>query len=483
MGSTSDWDVMSDAAATLAQFGVEFEKRVVSAHRTPDLLVEYAKTAKSRGLEVIIAGAGGAAHLPGMVASMTALPVIGVPVKSRALKGLDSLLSIVQMPGGVPVATVAINGAKNAALIAVSILALKDEALAARLEMFLEQAHLLGARTICLDPAEDAPAFKISDERIVGRFDDPAALEELCRRSDVVTYEFENVPGDLLVALEQKYNIKQGFRPLFDSQDRLREKSNACDHGLKTPAFMAVDDEESLHRAIARIGYPCVLKTRTLGYDGHGQAVLRGEADLAKARELLAVPCILEEFVPFDFEASVVLVSDGERVICFPVGRNIHKDGILDLCIVPAEMPDQVRERMVSQSKRFMRDCGYRGILAIEYFVKGDEVYFNEMAPRPHNSGHWTIAGSTTNQFRELCRYLLDMPLEEPQLKAPTVMKNILGQDLERAEALARENRPGVYVHIYGKTVSKPKRKMGHVTFVGVTGEEYAAKWADRFVK
>ena len=136
MGSTSDWDVMSDAAATLAQFGVEFEKRVVSAHRTPDLLVEYAKTAKSRGLEVIIAGAGGAAHLPGMVASMTALPVIGVPVKSLALNGLDSLLSIVQMPGGVPVATVAINGAKNAALIAVSILALKDEALAARLEMF-----------------------------------------------------------------------------------------------------------------------------------------------------------------------------------------------------------------------------------------------------------------------------------------------------------------------------------------------------------
>ena len=136
MGSISDWVVLSDAAATRAHFGVEFVKRVASAHRTPELLVEYAKTAKSRGLEVIIAGAGGAAHLPGMVASMTALPVIGVPVKSRALNGLDSLLSIVQMPGGVPVATVAINGAKNAALIAVSILALKDEALAARLEMF-----------------------------------------------------------------------------------------------------------------------------------------------------------------------------------------------------------------------------------------------------------------------------------------------------------------------------------------------------------
>ena len=135
MGSVSDYEVMADAVAMLGQFGVDFEKRVVSAHRTPDLLCEYAKTAKNRGIGVIIAGAGGAAHLPGMVASMTTLPVVGVPVKSRALNGLDSLLSIVQMPAGVPVAT-AINGAKNAALIAVSILALQDAELAARLEAF-----------------------------------------------------------------------------------------------------------------------------------------------------------------------------------------------------------------------------------------------------------------------------------------------------------------------------------------------------------
>ena len=136
MGSTSDYEVMADAVRTLEEFGVEFEKRVVSAHRTPDLLCEYAKTTRGRRLGVIIAGAGGAAHLPGMVAAMTTLPVVGVPVKSRALNGLDSLLSIVQMPAGVPVATTAINGAKNAALIAVSILALQDEALAGRLDAF-----------------------------------------------------------------------------------------------------------------------------------------------------------------------------------------------------------------------------------------------------------------------------------------------------------------------------------------------------------
>ncbi len=139
MGSTSDYSVMSVAVETLESFGVEFEKRVVSAHRTPDLLVEYAKSARSRGIEVIIAGAGGAAHLPGMVASMTPLPVIGVPVQSKALSGLDSLLSIVQMPAGVPVATTAINGAKNAALIAISILALSDEALAAKYDAFRQK--------------------------------------------------------------------------------------------------------------------------------------------------------------------------------------------------------------------------------------------------------------------------------------------------------------------------------------------------------
>lgn len=125
MGSRSDWDTLRQAAEVLDQFGVPHEKRVVSAHRTPELMVEYARQAESRGLQVIIAGAGGAAHLPGMVASLTLLPVLGVPVQSKALSGLDSLLSIVQMPGGVPVGTLAIgeSGAKNAALLAVRILA------------------------------------------------------------------------------------------------------------------------------------------------------------------------------------------------------------------------------------------------------------------------------------------------------------------------------------------------------------------------
>ncbi len=136
MGSTSDWDVMEPAVKTLEKFGIEVEKRVISAHRAPHALMEWASTAKEHGLSAIIAGAGGAAHLAGVIAGLTILPVIGVPVRSKTLDGLDSLLSIVQMPSGIPVATVAINGSKNAALLAISILALNDATLTEKLLAF-----------------------------------------------------------------------------------------------------------------------------------------------------------------------------------------------------------------------------------------------------------------------------------------------------------------------------------------------------------
>lgn len=138
MGSRNDWEYMKEAVEILKQFGVDYEARVVSAHRTPEFMMQYAKEAEKRGIEVIIAGAGGAAHLPGMVASLTSLPVIGVPIPSKNLNGLDSLLSIVQMPYGVPVATVAIGGAKNAALLAIRILGIKYKDLAEKIKKFSE---------------------------------------------------------------------------------------------------------------------------------------------------------------------------------------------------------------------------------------------------------------------------------------------------------------------------------------------------------
>ena len=283
-------------------------------------------------------------------------------------------------------------------------------------------------------------------------------------------------------------------------------------------------DEErvaELSTAVEKIGMPCVLKTRRLGYDGHGQAVIRERKDIEAAAQMLHVPCILEAFVPFDYECSVIMVSDGVRTIHFPIGRNVHKGGILDLCIVPAEtlyetgsdgeiVPNGLCARITNACTRFMEGCGYRGILAIELFIKGDEFVFNEMAPRPHNSGHYTIEGCTSSQYADLCHFLLGRPLEQPRLKAPSVMKNILGQDLEstwkiidlahaghwrepdkvRVSNIARRDNAycgeagnGVFVHVYGKTESRPKRKMAHITYVPMTESRYMEEWADKFVK
>jgi len=142
MGSDSDWSVMSDAAQALKEFGIDFEVEVLSAHRTPERMIEWGKAAAGRGLKVVIAGAGGAAHLPGMLASVTTLPVIGVPVALAKLDGMDSLLSIVQMPAGIPVATVSINGARNAGILAARIIGTNDDALAGKLENFTESLKL-----------------------------------------------------------------------------------------------------------------------------------------------------------------------------------------------------------------------------------------------------------------------------------------------------------------------------------------------------
>ena len=406
--------------------------------------------------------------------------------------------------------------------------------------MIAEEAHRQGALVYALDPAPDAPAFAECDGHIVAAYDDLGALEQLGDMTDVLTYEFENVPGDILRHLEGKYNIPQGIAPLFDSQDRLREKNNAKRHGLPVPDYVPLpacsSDEdcaevpceltdgqrrEELSEAVKKVGMPCVLKTRRLGYDGHGQAIIREEKDIEKAAELLHVPCILEAFVPFDYECSVIMVRDGQKTIHFPIGRNIHKGGILDLCIVPAgtlyvagnqSNPEQTPlcGRIVDACEKFMEGCDYRGILAIELFIKGNDFVFNEMAPRPHNSGHYTIEGCTSSQYTELCHFLLGKTLEQPELVAPTVMKNILGQDLattwkiidtahaehwqnpaavpvsntaKGGKAYCGEAGKGVFVHIYGKTESRPKRKMAHITYVPMTQELFEKNWESKFVK
>ncbi len=350
--------------------------------------------------------------------------------------------------------------------------------------MIAQAAHEMGIKCVVLDPAADAPAFAVCEEKIIAAYDDVRALTKLCEMSDVVTYEFENIPAKVLEPLCERYNIKQGCMQLLDSQDRLREKIGAKMSGLKTPQFAAVNDEAMLKMAIGMMGLPAVLKTRRMGYDGKGQVVIKSEDDLEEAISLLSVPCILEEFVNFDFEVSTVVVRSAQGYTMFPIGRNIHRRGVLDLCIVPAEISTELQKSIEKQTIDFMKQRGYYGILAIEYFVKGGKVIFNEMAPRPHNSGHYTIEGSSSSQFSELVRFLIDEPLQGATLNAESViMKNILGEDFAEAEKIAAEEHEGVFVHLYGKSECKPGRKMAHITYVGLSEAEYREKWAAQFVE
>ena len=343
--------------------------------------------------------------------------------------------------------------------------------------MLAEEIKSLGGKSICLDPNPKCSASFVCDDIVVAKYDDLAGLNELGEKSDVITYEFENVPSEQLKYIMDKFNIPQGIRPLFDSQNRIREKENAKAHGLNPPKFFRILSLDDLKNGIKELGYPCVYKTTTLGYDGHGQVLLKSDADIEKCTPYLNGEGILEEFIKYDFETSVIVVRDKNKSITFPMGINKHKKGILDLCIVDKELP--IFKKIQDSAKKFMESCDYYGILAIEFFVKGDDFYFNEMAPRPHNSGHYTIEGVTTNQYRELAKFLLGIELEEPKLKSPTIMKNILGFDYENMKKLS--NSSDIHIHDYHKEEVRERRKMAHITFTNTTYDKYEKDYKNLF--
>ena len=343
--------------------------------------------------------------------------------------------------------------------------------------MLAEEIHNLGAKAICLDPNPKCPASFVCDETVVSEYSDLDGLKLLGTKCDVLTYEFENVPRDKLRYIMDKYNVKQGILPLFDSQNRIREKMNAKNLGLNTPKFKAIYSKEDLEAGIKEIGLPCVYKTTTLGYDGHGQVVIKNKEDIKNVEPYLNGEGILEEFIKYDFETSIIMVRSESQIISFPPTINIHKNGILDLVV--ADENKEIFNSIRNASYSFMEKANYLGILTIEYFVKGDKFYFNEMAPRPHNSGHYTIEGCTTNQYRELAKFLLDMPLEIPKLKYPTIMKNILGFDYDNMKKIERNNN--IYIHDYHKADVREKRKMAHITFTNMTLDEYNKEYKNRF--
>ena len=333
--------------------------------------------------------------------------------------------------------------------------------------MLAMAAARLGYETVILEPQARCPAAQVANHHIVARYDDGAALDELATLASVVTYEFENVPVNAALALSPRVAVWPPARALEAAQDRLVEKRFLNATGVATAPFHAVDSDDDLEAALEAFGWNGVLKTRRLGYDGKGQKVFRN-ATSADCRGVHAamggVPLILEGFVPFTAEISVIAArgQDGETAAYDPA-LNVHRDGILDTSTVPCGVPAATVEAAKAAASSILEALDYVGVIGVEFFVLEDGTLLaNEMAPRVHNSGHWTEAACAVSQFEQHIRAVAGLPLGDPARHSGCVMENLIGDDVARVPALASE--PGTVIHLYGKTEARPGRKMGHVT-------------------
>lgn len=327
----------------------------------------------------------------------------------------------------------------------------------------------LDLRFRCFDN-DVAPAGDVA-ELMIGEFDDPAALAAFASGLNVVTYEFENVPVASARALEQYVPVFPPPDALEIAQDRLSEKLLFERLKIQTPRFAAVDSRDELRAAVAEIGLPSVLKTRRMGYDGKGQMVLRTAEDVAGAWGTLGgASLILEGFVPFDRELSILAVRgrDGAKVF-YPLVHNEHRSGILHLSRAPApDVTSELQARAEELAGRILEAVGYVGMLALELFQVGADLLANEMAPRVHNSGHWTIEGAVCSQFENHLRAIAGLPLGSTAVRGYSAMVNLIGAAPTREALLAV---PGARVHLYGKA-PRPGRKLGHVTVCEATPKE-----------
>jgi len=327
-------------------------------------------------------------------------------------------------------------------------------------------AARLGYRTHVLTPEPDCPAGQVCAGMTLGDYEDTQALYDFAQRVDVITFEFENVSAeglDLLAALKP---VRPSPSVLRISQDRVAEKSFVNGLGIATAPWRTVGSVEELQAAIGALGLPAILKTTRLGYDGKGQVFVRNAAEAAAAYAALEPkPLILEGFVDFACEISVVVARGADGgVASFDTVENAHRDHILDLTYAPARITETTASAAQGIAEKVAQGLDLVGLLAVEMFVASDgRVLVNEIAPRPHNSGHWTIDACSASQFEMHVRAVAGLPLPHASRHADAVMKNLVGPEEIGLwpEIVAT---PGLIPHHYGKTEARPGRKMGHVT-------------------
>lgn len=330
--------------------------------------------------------------------------------------------------------------------------------------MLAQAAATLGYRTHIFDPDENAPAGQVTDGTTAAPYDDEAALAAFADAVDVITYEFENIPVATVEFLSNTTPVRPGARALEVAQDRLTEKTFVNDVGGATAPFHAIDGAEDAAAAGRALGYPFVLKTRRFGYDGKGQAMVEdAEAIPAAIARLGGDGLIGEGFVPFTRELSVVLARglDGQ-IARYPVVENRHRDHILDETIAPTSIDDALQSEAARVAEALVSALEYLGVLAVELFEVDGQVLVNEIAPRVHNSGHWTLDACAISQFEAHIRAIAGLPLPDVGVHSRAVMKNLLGDEILDRDSLTAEQ--SLCFHDYGKAEARPGRKMGHVT-------------------
>jgi len=335
---------------------------------------------------------------------------------------------------------------------------------------FVIAAHEMGYKVTVLDPDKNSPAGRIADVHLCAAYDDAAALRQLSETCAAVTTEFENVPAATLEHLAQHCTVRPSASAVAIAQHRVSEKTFFRDAGLPVGVFEVINSEADLPADDSAI-YPAVLKVARFGYDGKGQARVKNREE---AREAFArfkqETCVLEQMLALDYEVSVVLARDAQgKVAAFPLAENSHLNGILDVTIAPARATEVIKAKAQALAVEIAEKLDYVGVLGVEFFVSGGKLLVNEMAPRPHNSGHYTIDACVTNQFEQQVRALTGLPLGDSHLHSHAVMVNILGDVWKGAEPAWDKSlaHPNLKLHLYGKHEARPGRKMGHFTVLG----------------
>ena len=347
--------------------------------------------------------------------------------------------------------------------------------------MFAIAARRMGYRVHTLSPDTDTPTGQVADRELVAAYDDLDAVRAFARGVDVVTFEFENVSAAAAEAAAEHAPVRPAGSVLHTTQHRLREKGVLANAGIPVAPFAPVRTLEELEAALGALGTPAVLKTAGWGYDGKGQVKIAAAGEAAAAWAAIGgEEAILETFVDFDREVSVVAARGLDGAFAhFGVIENRHQRHILDVSIAPAAVPPAVERAAVEIARGILEGLGVVGVLCVEMFLKTDgRLLVNELAPRPHNSGHLTFDANVTSQFEQQLRAICGLPLGSPELLRPAAMANLLGDLWSQGEPdwAAACRYPDVKLHLYGKAAARPGRKMGHLTALAATPEAALAK-------